>query len=131
MVAAMLNLGYSCSMRRIIFYIIVLFSFIMPLQVVAEALMAMPVCVEKHIPAIADDMAVSMPDCCDDEKMEASMADCPQMQGCHSCSIFSHYYTASYLPLTFFRADSIRLDVTNLPLLSSHPEDVWRPPTNS
>lgn len=125
-------------MRRYPIYLILMLSFAMPLQVVADALLSVLPCPDQvsmvaepghHSDSDMADMATM--DCCDDAAEVLTSADCGSMKNCHLFKTGGQFYAYTLELITVIPATSLELFPPDYSLTSFSPADVWRPPTHS
>ena len=128
MVISSIKVGYASKMRRYSVFIVLLLSFLIPLQVAASSLLSAQSCPTKV--AMIDNPAINKaaPDCCDEEN---SKMDCQQMQTCHGCNISCQLFSFSTPVFNFTSNTSTRQAIDSPFVASFDPSAVWRPPTNS
>lgn len=128
MVISSVKVGYASKMRRYSVFIVLLLSFLIPLQVAASSLLSAQSCPTKV--TMIDNPAINKaaPDCCDEEN---SKMDCQQMQTCHGCNISCQLFSFSTTVFNF-SSDTLTHQGMNTPFMAAFdPASVWRPPTNS
>ena len=120
--------GKNCvifaSMNRQLTLIILLLSFLMPLQVAADALR---VCEQDSRLAMKMDMEseADMP-CCDET--QASAESCPMAGDCHICKTSASVSLPTTVINTSLNSDSGPILLPNLRLDFFDPSALWRPP---